>query len=322
MGQLTWGHLHLTAYHVDTDISLRRLHKALSDATYPNHQPAPGWGHVDWERDDDGARDVINHLRQMPGLPSLHTVSGHKVLLARFMYDTIDKAFRRNMPEAHWDEFAPSTKYTTFLVDVVVVKQNDGLLLILATHDDDERDRTLSALGSAADGLGDWSVSGLTGLTPPRDLFMWLIYRGHKGAGSLAPDLKLSDIRSAQVDRTDGKKMQAWRGVDLDRVEIAGPIAKGYDVGPAKIVLYDSKLKLLADINYLLDGSFDLHRNESAYDSGPMPGPRFGVRATIEVATVMLPKLVNAYNNDSTWAHERSKFREECRKIARDMLEP
>ncbi|MGK2956231.1 MAG: hypothetical protein ACSLFI_11255 [Solirubrobacterales bacterium] len=237
------------------------------------------------------------------------------------MYDTIDKAFRRNMTDAQWEGFPGSTRYATFLVDIALVRQKKALLLLVASHDDDEIARVLAALGTAAGGLGDWSVTGQTGLTPPRDLFMWLIYKGHTGGGSLTTELKLSDIRSAQAESPDGKTLRAYRGVDLDRVEIAAPIARGYEIGPAKIVLYDAKLKLEADINYLLDGSFDLHRSESGYNSGPMPGPRFGVRASIDVATVMLPKLVRAYSNDSAWAAARTKFRGDCKKLAIDMLE-
>lgn len=315
MGFLTFGHLNLTAARVQTDVDITELRDGMRQHRYSGAPPTRGWAALRWRNEQEEAPRLD---RTNPGEPAIEDFGEHRVLLARLFIDRENRALRRSVGGRQFDGFAATVRFNVQAVDVAVIK-GDGLYVFIASHDPDDVKAVFSALKEAADGNGDWSVGPMPKLEPSSDLYLWMLYRWHDKNGHLTPSLKIVEFRTLSTRDSLGHIIRSLSGIDLTRVDTLGAAAEAHDLGPAKFVVVDTQVGIRADLFFLLNGTFDIHRSGTEYEIGPLDKALLGIYATIDVATRVLPRLHNAHASDKEWrTSTRAKFVDECRQALAD----
>lgn len=313
MQLFTYGRIHVTPRHVTTDVTLEKLLQGTHARVYSGRPPSRGFAALRWSEEDEAAPRVD---RSNPGKPSLITIDDRRVLIARLFIDREDRRLFR-VVGGEFENLPAERRYELDAIDVMVI-EDTSLLVFIATKDADDVAIVLNRLRAASEEEDDWQASAeLPHIAPTSDLLLWLLYRQEKRGGQLAPGLEIVDYRSLSCESKTGRLTRSLRGVALDRGDILCAVADGQEVGPAKVAFYDKSIGLVADLFWLMDGTFDVHRNGTEYDEvegmDAVGRAELGLRSTLDVTTRLLPGVHRAYQADTAWREtERKAFRSDC----------
>lgn len=315
MGFLTYGHLHVTARRIETELPLDDLREHLLRKQYSGNAPTRGWAGISWRTEgEDGPKlDRTN-----PGRPTIEDFGEYRILLARLYSDQINKALLRKLGK-NFEGLSVNQRFDVVATDVLVI-EGRSLYVFIASHESTEVSAVLAELRASASATADaWTVGELPKINPSSDLYLWMLYRWHAFNGNLSPTLQIVEFNTLSTRDAQDHIIRSLSGIDLTRVDTLGAAAEAHELGPAKFVLVDKQTGLRADLFLLRNGTFDIHRGNTEYDGIPLDKAQLGIYATLDVATKVLPRLHNAHKNDGKWPTEaRPKFVKECRQALYD----
>lgn len=331
MTVFTFGPINVTQFGVETSIPLSTMIERLGKDKYKRPAPARGWARIDLS--SDGAPSVD---RSAPGTPTTILVPGvgeeseaRVTGLARLLVDDPNT----NLPDLGDPElmagFSEGQRFNEVLVDVMIVGGDSPAEPVtgffVSSHDESDVQRVRSRLKEAAADGHHWSdLMGFRHKGPLPSFFLWCFHRYVNGL-PITDEISIIDFRKLRSQTTSGRRMAASGGVADDRIDVLGAVAQGEDLGPITITLDHSRLNLTVDLLLLNDASYSIHRGVSEYYSitEEFDGPKFGTRSTLDVATVVIPEAVDAFESDTKWNGQKiGKFREESAQKIIDLLTP
>jgi hypothetical protein len=219
-------------------------------------------------------------------------------LRLRYYWDRLDKRLLRSVGDsASWDRL-----HTRQAIDVIIFddETDSGRSVLLSSRDHSVLTSApfpaLRALGGEKSSLETEAIA--EGLDP--DLFTWLLWR-LQGSPDLGNDVTLESIREINSKDRQLRGARFTDDANIERIEMAALIAMGkMRFGPAKLAFGVADLNAVFDLELHPDGGFAVYRS-SYYEDLVLPDDLYGHQLVEDMWSVVLPRVRDAYNRDSTW---------------------
>ena len=311
---LTKGQIHVTPIGLSVDMSLAELRdlvtehggQVASDGGWGSVLDAPEYLSVGGERTFGVGRPLLEPPTEM--LPE-------RLKFRRYFYYVDRRALRYIGAEyqvspnllLYQGGEALSRAKALQAFDVVISGNDEEKLLLVTSRDRSQiTNEVVDPLRILLEESGhpstfSYDSNALNVLDP--DFFLWLMFRCHRKA-QVTADLVLTRLREIsgmdQIERTS----RLGEGVSLDRAELLAMIMGGWtEFGPAAIEFFDETLGLQGSVKIHLDGGFSpILKGVEYKQSEPDEGrAEVGMRVLDDIAYLVLPKLIHAYNSDLEW---------------------
>ena len=144
------------------------------------------------------------------------------------------------------------------------------------------------------------------------DFFLWLIERD-EGQSDVGGGLHINCINEISSKDRLYRSARFKDTANAERIELAALIARGKTgFGPAKLEISSELLQATFDVEFHLDGGFQVLRS-SEYEEEEYPAELFGKKLLDDVWTAVLPQFRSAYKADKAWDKgRRRKLREDA----------
>jgi hypothetical protein len=132
------------------------------------------------------------------------------------------------------------------------------------------------------------------------DLFLWLMVRT-RDAPDLGEGLVLTRIDAVSGQDQSDRITALSKGVDFERPSFLVAVAEAERLGPMRVRLKEAELDARFGFDLYTSGAFSPQKANTHYRS-PSEDLEEGLRATMDLAFDIIPRLLEAYRGDSTWS--------------------
>lgn len=300
MSTISGGQLHCSPIRILCTKSIDDVSRLLGEQLYSGDVPATGWGNV---ADDTSSLRLHTDSRPTPGRPAVYPPSEsirQPRLKARYYWDAADIRATRILGT----DVDKCRTHMLNAVDLILVPEVEGKSYVGVVTTRVEKELSQYIEPGFRQSFAEVESSALVQFDVldsifQSDFYLWLLYR-YDGESQLSEDLNLEIIRSVRSKDRLARGSSLTSGAEMDRADLAALVSGENQFGPAQFGIYDASIDLSLELELHPDGSFQIIVGSSDYDD------RFertvkGTKLVDDTAFVVLPKLRDAYESDSTW---------------------
>jgi len=291
----------VSAATISANTSLTALRNAMLQVRPDHAQLTGGWASIE----DAGSNLRVPNAAPPVSDPELWDDEGDypERLVARFYFFRRDAQLVKALPQGSEQEH-----HYLDAVDVIVSAVTDHtktFQVLFASGNGSILNgfvRALRALVAGIDEKGTVRHDGAAiGFNP--DLFLWLLVRARDDK-QIDPSTEIQDVLATSARDNTRRSTMLSDGVDFDRPSFLVAVAEIDQLGPVRVVLRDEELKAKVTTDVFAGGKFSVRKRETHYQD-VVGDPETRLASLQDFAYVLLPKVITAYNADTSWPSVR-----------------
>lgn len=300
MATFTTRFLNVTSARIRGSFALEDLARHLNRSRPDHGLLEGGWASIDDEHSNLGILNAAPPVSEVQVLPAEGDFPER--LLARYYYFAERKGLREARPDASEAEL-----HELAAIDVLISPHRSGdFLLLVSTRDvAAARRHPLKKLELVLEALDveakiDLEQSPLR--LPGSDTYLWLMVKA-RDSRNIDSNIEIRDIEAVHGQDSAYRVTVLNNSVSFDRPGFLIAVAEGDELGPAKLTLYDASSNARITFNVWPSGAFSVVTGATYYPD-IMDTATWRLQAVCDVSYRLIPTVVAAYEQDSTWRSE------------------